>query len=142
MKKFLLIALVACSLGFQLQYVASEKAVREPAVNDAINDSEMNDFEARQDIFAGPSDEESEDLENEEENTEDEVDEEPAFEDEGKEETEEMDDEDGELQDEDDDYTDDDVDEDEDLNNRYLEISSCYNKPRKMNAVSVNERPC
>ena len=92
-------------------------------MNDAINKPEMNDFEARQDTLAGPSDTESEDLENEE-NAKDEVDEEPIADDEGEEESEEMDD-------EDDAYTDEDVEGDEDVKNRYLEISSCYKRARK-----------
>lgn len=141
MNKFLLIALVACSLGFHLQYVESEKAFREPAVNDAISET-VNDFEARQDTLAGASDAESEDLEDEEGNTEDDIDEELTPEDEGEEESEEMGDEDEEFEDDDDDYRDedDDEDEDEDLKNRYLDISP--NKAIKMNTVSVNKGPC
>ena len=132
MNKFLLIALVACSLGFQLQYVVSEKAVMEPAANDAISET-VNDFEVRQGTLAG-------DLEDEEGNTEDDVDEEQTTEDEGDKES-EMDDEDEEFEDDDDDYRDEDVDEDvdEDLKNRYLNISP--NKAIKMNAVSVNDDP-
>ena len=122
MNKFLLIALVACSLGFQLQYVVSKKAVREPAANDAISET-VNDFEVRQDTLAG-------DLEDEEGNTGDDVDEEQTTEDEGDEES-EMDDEDEEFEDDDDDYRDE--DEDEDFKNRYLNISP--NKAIKMNAV-------
>ena len=130
MNKFLLIALVACSLGFQLQYVVSEKAVMEPVANDAISET-VNDFEVRKDTLAG-------DLEDEEGNTEDDVDEEQTTEDEGEEES-EMDDEDEKFEDDDDDYRDEDEDEDEDLKNRYLDISP--NKAIKMNAVSVNEDP-
>ncbi|XP_044169716.1 glutamic acid-rich protein-like isoform X3 [Acropora millepora] len=108
MNKFLLIALVACSLGFQLQYVVSEKAVMEPVANDASSET-VNDFEVRKDTLAG-------DLEDEEGNTEDDVDEEQTTEDEGEEES-EMDDEDEKFEDDVDDYRDEDEDEDEDLKN-------------------------